>query len=759
MADRPNFLLGFGERLTEKIDPPRKPTTKKHPYRFEEARERLAPRIQRAVAEIEELPPAACPHDESVAAITLHPAYLAKTSFPSGLLRNVGLEPLGSRSRQVVPDKGAKLPKKKPDDVATKKQEPVPSLTADLFVSGSRRAFHRWAETFGEWTESQDGAEEIIRVEDVRSVAPAEKIRPMRSATDNPLLEVVLHSGEDYVLAGFRDFLKGLDIRLDLDRRIQVQGLCFMPVKVPKKLHEKMATFSFLRVAREMPSLRQLRPVAWTGMTRSAPVGFAVDTPKLEPLNKNLRVAVFDGGVPQDTFPKELVRNKDVPKIGDAVPESVAHGLGVTSALLFGSLERGEPAAQPFSSIDHYRVIDKNTVHDPQGHYFDVLTRIMDALRQNPYDFVNLSLGPDLPIEDDEVHVWTASLDEHFSRGKTLVTVAAGNSGEDDWEAGNARIQAPADAVNVLCIGASDSFKKRWKRATYSSIGPGRSPGRVKPEVVAFGGSQGHPFWVLNPHKKGHAAPIYGTSFASPSALRAAIGVKTFLGTVLQTLALKALLIHHSEDAGHDQREVGWGRIPAEIENLILCPDGTAHILYQGELEPGRYLRARIPLPSTGLSGKITISATFCYATETDPQDPLNYTRAGLEIAFRPDKDKFNVTDFGPSKNPATKPFFSSKAYAPEEELRRDAHKWEPCLKASKTFRANTLNDPMFDIHYNARRGGASDRAAKSIPYALVVTLDAKHMPDIYNKIALRYRTQLQELKPVIQIPVRTSRQ
>ena len=37
-----NYLLGFGERLTEKIDPPKKPASKKHAYSFGEARERLA---------------------------------------------------------------------------------------------------------------------------------------------------------------------------------------------------------------------------------------------------------------------------------------------------------------------------------------------------------------------------------------------------------------------------------------------------------------------------------------------------------------------------------------------------------------------------------------------------------------------------------------------------------------------------------------------------------------------------------------------
>jgi len=168
-----NYLLGFGERLTEKIDPPKKPASKKHAYSFGEARDRLAPRIQRAVADIDQLPAAACPHNESVAAITLHPSYLAKTFFPAGLLRTVGLEAVGSRPRQVIPEKGAKLEKKKDD----KPQKPVASPTADLFVSGSRRAFQRWAASFGRWTEELDGAEEIIRIEDVRSLAPADAFK------------------------------------------------------------------------------------------------------------------------------------------------------------------------------------------------------------------------------------------------------------------------------------------------------------------------------------------------------------------------------------------------------------------------------------------------------------------------------------------------------------------------------------------------------------------------------------------------------
>lgn len=751
MAETRNYLLGFGERLTEKIDPVRRPVTKADPYQFTEARDRLAPRIRNVVREIDRLPELACPHDECVAAVTLHPAYIAKSFFPMGLLRTVGLEPVGSKPRQVVPDKGAKKP------TAAERKEGVqpPSATADLFVAGTRQAFRRWSTGVSKWELSRDGAAELVRLEDVRFVAPAERIKPMRSDVKDPLLEVVLHRSDAHILEGFRAYMKSLDVVVDLDDRIEVQGLCFLPLRVPRDVHEEMAQFGFLRVAREMPRLRELRPPAWSSLTRSVR-SFAVQMPFEHPLNSAVRVAVFDGGVPDGVLPASLLSRKKTTGIGTASPDSQVHGLGVTSALLFGPLTPGRPAPQPYAPVEHYRVIDVATKQDPQGHYFDVLNRIMGVLRQKPFDFVNLSLGPDLPIEDDEVHVWTASLDEHFSHGNSLVTVAVGNTGEDDWDSGNARIQAPADCVNVLSVGACDSLNGPWKRARYSSIGPGRSPGIVKPEIVVFGGSDGTPFLVLDAAKPGFGRGIQGTSFASPLALRAAIGVRTFLGSVISPLALKALLIHHGDCADIDSREVGWGRVPHDIEDLVTCPEGAVHVLYQGELEAGRYLRAKIPVPASGLTGMVTISATFCYATQTDPQDPLNYTRAGLEVAFRPHQWKFTKSERGLSKNPTTKSFFTSGGYQTEEALRRDAHKWEPCMKASVRVRASSLDDPVFDIHYNARRAGMNDGSARPIPYALMVTVE-NDSPDLYNKIAQRYRTMLEPLRPVIQIPVRST--
>ena len=61
-----------------------------------------------------------------------------------------------------------------------------------------------------------------------------------------------------------------------------------------------------------------------------------------------------------------------------------------------------------------------------------MLDRIDKVLVEKEYDFINLSIGPQLPIEDDDVHAWTAVIDERLSRGTTLATIAVGNDGEGD---------------------------------------------------------------------------------------------------------------------------------------------------------------------------------------------------------------------------------------------------------------------------------------------------------------------------------------
>lgn len=380
-----------------------------------------------------------------------------------------------------------------------------------------------------------------------------------------------------------------------------------------------------------------------------------------------------------------------------------------------------------------------------------MLERIKNTLDSSPkFDFINLSLGPSLPIEDDDVHAWTAVLDEYLADGACIATIAVGNDGEADAGEGLNRIQVPADTVNGLSIGACDSLGNVWKRAEYSSIGPGRSPGIVKPDLVAFGGCAASPYVVLGGTTGLSRTPQCGTSFAAPHALRVATGVKANFGGSLEALAIRALLIHTAEPSEEPQHEVGWGRARNAVDDIVLCPDGSVRVVYQGELTASKYLRAEIPLPDEVLRGIVKLTATCCFATEIDSAHPGSYTRSGLEIFFRPDATHVEEG----ATHAKTDTFFSrSRLYQTEEMLRSDAHKWETCLHGSVRKRASGFNRPVFDIHYLSRDEGHADHHTSKIKYALVITVEAPRHLDLYDLIVRKYRNILEAMVP-LQVPI-----
>jgi hypothetical protein len=408
----------------------------------------------------------------------------------------------------------------------------------------------------------------------------------------------------------------------------------------------------------------------------------------------------------------------------------------------------------------HWRVLDRDTRGD-DFELMPVLRRILNVLRQRQYDFVCLSIGPSLPIEDDDVHVWTSTLDEYLAGRNTVLVSACGNSGEDDWGSGNARLQPCADGVNAIGVGAATTCSSNWRRASYSSIGPGRSPGFVKPDFLTFGGCDDEPFWVLDYHNRGFSGARMGTSYSAPFGCRTEVGIKAHFGTQLSAPAIKALSVHHCARGKYAQREVGWGMMSDQIADLVVCPDGEATVVYQGVLEPSQFIRFPVPIPNDGLRSDVVIKATFCVFTPVDPEDSLNYTRVGLGIVFRPS----TVGDFGFTKDgkprgihPGAGFFRSMNYYSTEMERRRDAHKWEPVLKDQRRFANGTLNQPAFDVEHHARAHGHPAPRRGDIAYALVVTISAPNEPGLYNRILTSYPTQLEVLRPSIEVPISVRR-
>lgn len=126
-------------------------------------------------------------------------------------------------------------------------------------------------------------------------------------------------------------------------------------------------------------------------------------------------------------------------------------------------------------------------------------------------DIINTSLGYTTFDDSSQSHAYSDMDGESTVVSKAasiaaskgmLVVASAGNKGDDPWQ----YISAPADAKNILSVGAVDKYRDY---ASFSSVGPS-SDNRIKPEVAA----QGEGTFFATPD--GAIAAGNGTSFAAP---------------------------------------------------------------------------------------------------------------------------------------------------------------------------------------------------------------------------------------------------
>lgn len=733
-----NFLIGKGELLTEKITRKNKYVPPgEGVYDFNHVKDKILPELEKIADSVNKKKSDLLPANIEVIKVIMNPSYTARSSFPSKFLREAGLNTIGSKNTKITPQKWSK------------KKSVEETLTTEIYVSGKKEAIIGLPNFIKNLAEDSTAAKEFIQIEEISEIYPEDKIKDgVLNNPNNNFFEIGLHikDSKEIIYSKFTEFVKKLGGEVYDDCAIQTGSLYFIPIKIKNSEIINIAKFSMVRLIRNVSYLRELQPIRNIVST-----GVKCELPTLPPLSAQPKVAILDGGIPQ----KNILGNwLSKVHLGDDtandVPELNQHGLSVTSAFLFGSLSPRDIAAQPYSYVEHIRILDDKTNTDDPFELYRTLKLIQDVLISKAYEFINLSLGPNLCISDDDVHPWSSVIDQELSDGKTLLTVAAGNNGELDPESGNNRIQIPSDSVNALVIGASNSNKSHWEKACYSAIGPGRIPGRIKPDVIAFGGDTDEYFHVLSSDGSKAIAPTYGTSFAAPLTLRQAVGIRSILGDEISPLALKALLIHTANSKKLHENLVGWGKIESDISKIIQCGDNEARILYQGYLEPGKFLKANIPLPESITEGMVEITATLCFASTVDAEHAAAYTQSGLEVTFRPHIEKLNTKGTAIS----TDSFFSSKKASNELERKLKEHKWETVLHKQKNKQATSLKKPFFEIHHIARENAGLTKKVKPIPYAMVITVKTRKYNSLYNDILQTYVNRLSPLKPKVDISI-----
>jgi hypothetical protein len=99
------------------------------------------------------------------------------------------------------------------------------------------------------------------------------------------------------VVAEFQEYLQKIRIEQPLGRRFDAGGLSFVELEAPAEAVERIAIFTPVRAVRQMPTLRILRP-----SFRSSRVPMeTIELPTKGPVDPNVRVAIFDGGLPKES--------------------------------------------------------------------------------------------------------------------------------------------------------------------------------------------------------------------------------------------------------------------------------------------------------------------------------------------------------------------------------------------------------------------------------------------------------------------------
>lgn len=720
-----NFIIGYGETLTNTVSVKTGSGDKKHPYTIKEARKRLSDNLDEIIYDIQLKSPDSCANDEVVVKFIQHPSYLAKTYYPRKLFRKFGMRDVGSRSITVSPEKwGIQDP-------------PLKGLASCVYVAGTKSQYDNFLQQL-KVGEIDDNVLQLLRtIERIDLFKSSEKIKNLDENPEINRLEVVIHASDDDngIISSFCKYVSKLGGHVESDKLKNVGGLTFLPVVIERGKEKNLAEFSHLRVLRSIPKLRINKPDVLRELLNTK-----IELPTNFKLSEKFKVCVFDGGIGTNHLLSDLV-NEIIPKdVSSGHPTYLSHGAEVCSTYLFGNYDKEKQKFDiPYTAVDIVRVISDDDEADPD--LFDVLTRIENVLAEEKYKYINLSLGPRIAIDDDEVHVWTSVLDKYLQKGDCLAMVAIGNDGDLPDKYG--RIQPPSDMVNSLSVGSANSKNDLWERASYSCVGPGRSPGLVKPDGLIFGGTDENPFYLYSPLTHSVIGTM-GTSYAAPYVMRIAAGVDALTDFDLNPSTVKALLVHNTVIDDHTQEEVGWGRFPHTPEEILECLDDEATIIFQGELLPNQHVRIPVTIPDTVDCTWVHLKATFCINAVTDPEHPLHYTRSGLDITFRPNQKRSTSEQ----EHPDTKTFFSDKnLYQVEEELREEAYKWETTISRKQRFKLTTLDAPVFDVKYHAReQGAAPNPGLNPIKYSCILTIRTQGDVSLYNSILQQNQT-LQSLK------------
>lgn len=752
-------ILSNGEQYVTSI-------TKKHgfgettpPRPYEEARLMVKEQINLALTRVLALPREKKLTDESILCLRLHPDVTAKTYNPEEIFKLIPqLENVGSRNYKANPANVART-KKMRDLIERSIEETTGRM---VFVRGSDAGYQKLLRTLdqSENALSKKFVHEIQRIERFDTLRPTEQIDGFERGWNEGRVEIVFHPtkiSKDEQLNFIQTLFGNTESDVLRPRFAYYEGgPMFVSCYINKTVLSALAGSN---------PLRTVHPMRFDGFAdvRSEPL-FKAPAPSIVNTRSTIKVGMFDGGInplhPHLIGHVEEDTNLSIKTPAD--PRGVAHGTAVAGVLLHGPLnqfEAGDVLPQPKVSVVSIRTLPTSNRSDIDLYEsIDVIEKTVPA--RPDIKCYNISFGPRGPILDDRISRFTFVLDDLAHKHKVTFCVAVGNDGEGGPVMN--RIQTPADLVNGLGVGAYTHDDQGIVHAGYSCQGPGRECGKIKPDLVAYGGCANRPIHLLS-GDAGIKAISAGTSFASPTI--ASLGAQCADGFERGTPLLSRVILLHS--ASHPKKVpdhfLGHGAVSSSIDDLLHCEASSVTILFEGYIPPAKYVKLPLLLPPNIITnGLIDLKWTVTALPQVNVNHPADYTSMCIEDTFYPNSQVYSYKSPGDKRTikllhetddahqikdllskgwvKSSMPHSDTPKVSTEEELRAD-YKWDTSVKRTKRKNAKGLHEPFLVLHAISRHGNP-----QKLQYAAAVTITAKaFLGNLYESIIRNYAA----LRPV----------
>lgn len=700
-------ILFHGEQLGRPGErPAHPPMDKKYPRTYEEALELVQDELENVVSDVDKMPETQRT-SEVVLTVKLAKGFLAKSYTPDTFFKQMNLVPIGSKLlKEDGVEKRLHFVRTYPEDL----KEDASQISQEKSVG-----FKDDLRKIDGLSVKDDVYDKVVGLDDL-------------SASLIPV-EIVLHAlGRENKVEANKKFqaLVGNDTALKIVT-YEEDGPTFIYVKLTKDKIAKLSQFNPLRTAHPF-QFRMLQDP----FQKVTPVPSMLEADITDEEIEQLPVVgVFDGGTDRTNDYLKPFVIKEIPLVTSI--SEIEHGSLVAGTVIYGSqnIMDGVPKLIPHARILSVKAFPESNEQDP----YDIITGIERVVAANPkIDVFNISFGPDAPI-DDEVDRFTYSIDRMAYKWHKLFVVAVGNSGEQPDIL--KRIQAPSDAVNALSVGAycRDQINQ-LNRAPYSSIGPGREGGKIKPDILGLGGSRDYPLNLVG-QLPNALYQTSGTSFAAPEvATKAASLLADINEQEIDFLAAKALLVNGADLPGKNATdETGWGILSRNSESLLTSDETSVTVVFQGSTFSKVYTNLRIPVPKNIEASKVQLTWTTVTLAKPEANSSEAYTQVALEETLYPDNSRLSVSGNPKSKSANIYPVNAS------EKRRRDFYVWDTTVKHSKTMLPKSLEQPYLRVHAMTR-----DSSEIEVRYAIAMRVDVKNYDgDLYDDI----RNEFKVLTPI----------